>query len=282
MLSELGSSTPQPSLQSVDIDMVLGSQWLDFNATSEINLDFLSKMDSFQPQNCAINLDFTDSSMLGATNIPAHLRNQSADLNPRHQARPTSTTLNPQSPPESRQLEQNLEITEEYWHSMQAEIDQIGGPKLPSRTKLNQYILRYLACFHRHQPLFHESTWFPVECPVPLTLAVCANGAMYILERTIAVELFHAAVDLSKLANEGICRLQLSMLLIAFAAWSGNPEDLDIGMQFHARLALDLRREWAKAKTMPNFDTTTWAGWRERETLKRYMASVLDDTDPIF
>ncbi|KAH6975050.1 hypothetical protein BKA56DRAFT_589963 [Ilyonectria sp. MPI-CAGE-AT-0026] len=267
MLNELGSSTIQPPL---DIDMVLGNQWLDLEASSEINLDFLSRMDDSHTRTYTTNPDLTHSLTLDLANEPAHLRNQSTDFDPHGQTRPsTSIALDSESPSEYSQSEENLTITEDYWHSMQTQIDQIGGPKLPSRTKLNQYIHRYLACFHRHQPLFHGSTWVLVECPVPLTLAVCANGALYNLERKIAVALFHAAVDLSKLAKKGISSLQLSMLLIAFAAWSGDTEDLDIAMQFHGCLALDLRREWTKVVAAPNFDNTTWAEWREREILKR-------------
>ncbi|KAK2477109.1 hypothetical protein H9L39_12333 [Fusarium oxysporum f. sp. albedinis] len=267
MLNELGSSAVQAPL---DIDIVLDSQWLNFEASSEMNLEFLNRMDDSQTQIYTINPNAMHSSTLDLANEPAHLRNQNADFDLHGHARPsTSATLDSQNQSKSSQSEENLTITEDYWHSMQAQIDQIGGPKLPSRTKLSQYIHRYLACFHRHQPLFHDCTWVPVECPVPLTLAVCANGALYILERKIAVALFHTAVNLAKLAHKGICSLQLSMLLIAFAAWSGDPKDLEIAMQFHGCLALDIRREWTKAAAAPNLDSTTWAGWRDKEILKR-------------
>lgn len=69
--------------------------------------------------------------------------------------------------------------------------------KLPPLVKLNQYVTRFMACFHRHQPLFHEPSWVPSESPAAVVLAVCANGAQYCLEGQDARRLFQAAVLLA-------------------------------------------------------------------------------------
>lgn len=163
-------------------------------------------------------------------------------------------------------------ITEDHWNSMDARLSKLplGDWSLPSAVKLNQYIARFLTCFHRHQPLFHESTWVPSESPDAVILAVCANGAQYCLEGWAARRLFQAAVPLAAhLPSEsmGVSSLQADMLLVAFAAWSGRSEDLDIAMQFHGKMALDVRQAWSNVFPLPN--PTTWIDWVKRETLKR-------------
>ncbi|KAH9232869.1 hypothetical protein K456DRAFT_336704 [Colletotrichum gloeosporioides 23] len=140
---------------------------------------------------------------------------------------------------------------------------------LPSKDELSRFIARYFGSFHRHQPFLHEPTWSASRSPVMLVLAVCANGALYSLERPTAFGLYKMAVQMTSLTDEGIHALQTMMLLTAFAAWSGTKEDLRTALQFHGRLAFAIRQEWALSEYGEGAETTTWEAWLARESLKR-------------
>lgn len=170
----------------------------------------------------------------------------------------------------------NLRISQEYWNTIHEETGHLQTSPLPPPEKLSQYINRYVACFHRHQPLFQEHVWSPNSSPVALTLAVCANGALYIMDRSNAADLFRIAASLAKPESEGLWTLQYGMLIVAYAAWSGENEDLDVAFKAQGRLALDVRREWTKKPSMlgsmpamVGSVAAKWDSWCEWETLKR-------------
>lgn len=173
------------------------------------------------------------------------------------------------SPAQNQPLSDQLLVSQEYWNTIQAETAHLQTSPLPSPEKLSQYINRYLACFHRHQPLFQEHSWSPNNSPVALTLAVCANGALYIMERDNAASLFEIASSMAKPEDDGIWTLQYGMLMVAYAAWSGKNEDLDVAFKAQGRLALDVRREWAKQHSIDAGIPMSWESWCIRETLKR-------------
>ncbi|CAI4215832.1 unnamed protein product [Parascedosporium putredinis] len=124
-----------------------------------------------------------------------------------------------------------LEITDEHHKYMQARISEVSDFVLPSRHAMAGYVNRYFNNFNKHQPLLHGHTWSPSEAPVPLVLAVCANGSAYSLEHAEAVEFYRHAVKLLAPADSGLWVLQTMMLVAAFAAWSGNLEDLQTALQ---------------------------------------------------
>ena len=152
---------------------------------------------------------------------------------------------------------------------MQHEVNKFTNFVLPPRHNLFRFIQSYFKSFHRHQPFLHEPTWSPVEVPTPLVLAVCANGALYCLERDTAFSLYRAAVAMVKTDNQELWMLQTTMLLIAFAAWSGDNEDLRLALQLQSRLALDLPQMWARFGSTLDFSEQDWQTWRELESMKR-------------
>lgn len=162
-----------------------------------------------------------------------------------------------------------LELSDEYHSLMQDRIAKTSEYMLPSRYALSGYISRYFSNFNRHQPLIHEPTWSPNEAPVPLVLAVCANGSVYSLEHAEAVELYRHALRMLLPTDTGVWVLQTLMLLTAFAAWSGDPDDLRSAMELHGRLTLELRKEWMVRSADPA-DCSTWSGWLAEETRRRY------------
>lgn len=160
------------------------------------------------------------------------------------------------------------ELSDEYHSLIQDRIAETSTFILPPRHALSGYISRYFTNFNRHQPLIHEPTWSPNEAPVPLVLAVCANGSVYSLEHAEAVELYRHALSMLLPTDSGVWVLQTMMLLTAFAAWSGDPEDLRSAIQLHGRLTLELRKEWM----VPSIDPTncsTWSHWIAEESRRR-------------
>lgn len=160
------------------------------------------------------------------------------------------------------------EISDEYVNVMQNRISETSQFILPSRHELSGYISRYFGNFNRHQPLIHDATWLPNQAPVPLVLAVCANGSVYSLEHSDAVELYRLSLSLLRPTDSGIWVLQTLMLLTAFASWSGNQEDLQTAIQLHGRMTFALRQEWILQVHDP-MAQSSWDTWLAEETLKR-------------
>lgn len=170
--------------------------------------------------------------------------------------------------PLSHRSPDTLEISDEYRNIMQSHISKTSQFALPSRHELSGYISRYFSNFNRHQPLIHEATWSPNEAPVPLVLAVCANGSVYSLEHSDAVELYRGSLSLLATTDSGIWALQTLMLLTAFASWSGNEEDLHTAIRLHGRMTLALRKEWISQVDDPTAQSD-WRAWLEAETCRR-------------
>ncbi|KAH8597556.1 hypothetical protein B0O99DRAFT_617677 [Bisporella sp. PMI_857] len=153
--------------------------------------------------------------------------------------------------------------------AMQAKVNQFCSQhELPSVVALSSFVQQYFKSFHRHQPFLHESTWSPETAPTPLILAICANGAIYCLERNIAVDLHRTAAALIDDKDRSVSVLQTLMLLMAFSAWSGFPTDLKIALELQGRAALALRTSWgSEPQTEPS--ASEWEKWREMESLRR-------------
>ena len=160
-------------------------------------------------------------------------------------------------------------ITEEHRIRMQSEVNGFIPLVLPSRSTLSRFIQSYFRSFHRHQPFLHEQTWLPAESATPLVLAMCANGALYSLERNIATRLYKAAILMLGDHEQGLWVLQTMMLVIAFAAWNGHDEDIRLALQLQARLVLVLRKEWAIFTLQSQSSSEKWLAWIRTESMKR-------------
>ncbi|KAH8894631.1 hypothetical protein GQ53DRAFT_84689 [Thozetella sp. PMI_491] len=172
----------------------------------------------------------------------------------------------------------DLTLTEERWRLLEQQALQLRPCSLPSRDALCGFITRYFNSFHRHQPFLHEPTWSPNDAPTYLLLAVCANGAVYSLENTIAIDLFHLAADMLPQTGTGLCVLQAMMLLTAFASWSGEVDDLQFAVQLQGRMALAVRREWALLGGTVDDTSGSWLAWLARESLKRITCCIFTVT----
>jgi hypothetical protein len=160
-------------------------------------------------------------------------------------------------------------LTDEHHKVMQHQVYDSTSVLLPSRSTLTRYIQAYFRTFHKHQPFLHEPSWSPITAPVPLVLAVCANGALYSLERDVAIRLHGAALAMLGTHEEGLWALQTKMLLIAFSAWDGDSENLRIVLQLQSRLTIDLRREWILFRPQIATPIKEWSAWIKIESMKR-------------
>ncbi|KAI8651619.1 hypothetical protein NCS55_01407600 [Fusarium keratoplasticum] len=168
-----------------------------------------------------------------------------------------------------------LAITEACWLHLQQEAQRLKpGYVLVGRDVLCSYIDRYFDSFNRHQPLFHQPTWTPSEAPAFLIFGVCANGALYSLEGSTARDLFEFATALMPTSGGGLPKLQGMMLLTAFAAWGGEPDDLDKALQYYGPMTILLRREWARMQGIGLSADPCWKEWLQLETLKRVTGCI--------
>jgi hypothetical protein len=138
---------------------------------------------------------------------------------------------------------------------------------LPSAQIMTGYIERYFKTFHQHMPFLHQASWTPENAATPLILAICANGALYSLDAEVGRALHTAAVSSMTSISSGVCALQTTMLLIAFAAWSDEVKDLGLALKLRGGITLMLRQEWAT-----NVEITqpmSWSNWIDAESKKR-------------
>lgn len=160
-------------------------------------------------------------------------------------------------------------ISEDIRQKLQLELANFSNYILPSATALSRYIERYFRTFDQHMPFLHQATWAPENAPAPLFLAVCANGALYSLDRGIGRSLHTAAMATMTPKLSGVCALQTTMLLIAFAAWSDDVKDLGVALQLRGGITLILRKEWSTDTCNIDFQSLDWKQWIDAESKKR-------------
>lgn len=163
----------------------------------------------------------------------------------------------------------SIQLTDERHKVMQQQVYDSTSVLLPSRSTLTRFIQAYFRTFHKHQPFLHEPSWSPITTPIPLVLAVCANGALYSLERDIAIRLHGAALAMLGTHEKGLWALQTMMQLIAFSAWDGDSENLRTVLQLQSRLTIALRREWILFRPQIEAPIKQWSEWIEIESMKR-------------
>jgi len=282
-------STSLPLQDSMDADMWPSGTLSDLNSSQYdaytqncFMPDHLSWPDDLSALSGQYGIDLNS---LRSISQPHQFRSYNYDCILRHQGR--SILSQPGSPPNvlaEDQLEptpnistpniaSRWHISEEHRQSMQQAINKVSEFTLPPRNTLSRYIQRYFKSFHRHQPFLHDATWLPSEAAHPLVLAVCANGALYNLERKIAISFHQTAVAMMKSEDEGLWALQTMMLLIAFAAWSGEIEDLRLALRLQARVTINLRQEWASFVFKSESAIANWRKWLEHESMKRFALS---------
>jgi hypothetical protein len=188
-------------------------------------------------------------------------------------SRPTSPPPSVEPDLQSRHAmkrSRTFEISESLTKQLQQQLIDIQSTYvLPSRTSLSLFINQYFKSFHKHQPFLHEATWSPEHVPLSLLFAVCANGAVYSLERRIAKELNQQAIELLDLGDKGIHVLQTQMLLIAFAAWSGQADEIELALRIQSSMTLRLRKERCFLEINETEIWDSWESWQTYESLKR-------------
>lgn len=171
-------------------------------------------------------------------------------------------------------------MKEECWESIRLEVSR-RNPSfiLPNRQSMSRFMRRYFRSFHCDQPILHEPTWSPAESPIPLVLAVCANGAVYSLERTAAVEMHRLAVDTLTPDDGRLQTIQAMMLLAAFSAWDDPLTNFETTLKLHGYLTVAIRKAWAGVGIHKSpGEALSWGNWKAEEALKRWHDSL---TQPI-
>lgn len=172
------------------------------------------------------------------------------------------------------QLVCNYTVSEERWSSIEDELSQYQI-SLPSRTRLSQFVRRYLHSFHSHQPFIHTPTWSPNTSNLALLLAMCAGGAQYSLETEAASQLRKAAISCLPYQREDIQVLQALMILSADAAWSGSPDRLRTALGYYGQMAMMIRSEWNRSCQVDHEQPMSWERWIEIESLRRLVGLTL-------
>lgn len=170
------------------------------------------------------------------------------------QAQPISMLSRPGSPPASHANDvdavssllpsSSVALTKESYERLEGEVALVSDSALPPLSELCRFIRSYFSSFHRHQPFLHEASWSPQQSPPTLILALCANGALYDLEATVAKQLFDLALQLRSVNLSGLPFIQAYFLMIAFMAWSGSSKDIESATQLSANVIPELRRQW--------------------------------------
>lgn len=162
-------------------------------------------------------------------------------------------------------------VSEQYRQFVQQQAHWVLEIQLPNRASLARFVQVYFRTFHRHQPFLHEATWQSMSVAAPLFLAVCANGALYSLEIDTAFDLYSIASKLVEEDDSGISTLQTLMLVIAFAAWSGDLREIEHALRLQSRLNTLLPRCWAGHKRPSKDVSASWESWLEHERLQRFV-----------
>lgn len=165
----------------------------------------------------------------------------------------------------------SFDIPEHYAQLVQQQVRQVSNIDLPRRIALSRFVQAYFRTFHRHQPFLHEATWQPHTAAVPLFLAVCANGALYSLEIETAFLLYRAAAKMVEADDSDVSTLQTLMLVIAFAVWSGDGQEISLALRLQSRLTTLLPRCWTRYKNHQHSSTASWEEWLDLQGLRRYV-----------
>ncbi|OAL17720.1 hypothetical protein AYO22_11376 [Fonsecaea multimorphosa] len=179
--------------------------------------------------------------------------------------------------------------------------ENLNNFRLPSAAALQKCIRTYVDAFHVHLPIFHLQTMDFETTPSPLTLAICAIGALYRLERKIAASLYlkadqalaAAVVDRGehlhkkprlleewiqprpqspKSTPESLWKSQTRLLLAMLSCFSGDTEVISKAIIRLGDFLVDFRDLAPTVKPRKNRDKSlSWREWIERESVKRLL-----------
>ncbi|KAF2459626.1 hypothetical protein BDY21DRAFT_420118 [Lineolata rhizophorae] len=154
---------------------------------------------------------------------------------------------------------------------------------LPTALELQRFFTSYVDCFHRHLPVVHLASYDPAAAPSPLTLAMCAIGALYRLSRKRAAALYEAAARmLDGAVAESRARSPTSpcplwvaqgkLLLSMFGIFSGQPAMVLGEMERLGFFVNEYRlRRAALANSSARDPNISWEDWIARESEKRLL-----------
>lgn len=183
----------------------------------------------------------------------------------------------PTAPKDRSDAARSFDIPEHYTQLVQQQVRQVSNIDLPRRATLARFVQAYFRTFHRHQPFLHEATWQPDTVAVPLFLAVCANGALYSLEIDIAFLLYRAAATMVEADDSNVSTLQTLMLVIAFAVWSGDEQEISLALRLQSRLTTLVPRCWTRYKKHQSSSIESWEEWLDLQGLRRYVKQYQGD-----
>jgi hypothetical protein len=204
------------------------------------------------PDTELLGFDNKNTSLLSTTGFP-----EASDLNDDYKRRQKPSPL------------RTFTVTADERQTLQLKLQQFSHFALPSRAALSRYVAMYFQQFNQHMPFIHEASWKADGTPLPVFLAMCANGAVYCLEDMVARRLYDASLELLKPLDTGLWTLQTSMLLMAFGAWSGEPTRLQQALHIQGGLLLRLRQAWYEHQKVQPQLPPTWEQWIAAESLRR-------------
>ncbi|KAK5094653.1 hypothetical protein LTS08_008509 [Lithohypha guttulata] len=172
--------------------------------------------------------------------------------------------------------------------------------KLPTPALIRKWLRLYVDAFHVHFPFLHLPTLDLTKIPSPLTLAVCAIGALYRLNRPAAVALHVKAVQCLDALEVNIPSLileqkllygwtkptctpgrqtkrplwysQARILSLVFTIFSGDPMIVRKSFEDFGILSSDYRvRLWDVKAGSSDRIISSWTAWVERESSKRFL-----------
>ncbi|KAF9879087.1 zinc finger protein [Colletotrichum karsti] len=179
--------------------------------------------------------------------------------------------------------------------------ERLGDFKMPDTSCLQKCLNSYIESFHVHFPFLHLATLDLETAPSPLTLSICAVGALHRLDRKLAASLYLIAervlgiMELDGLQNcpallqdwsrprdmppSGSAPLtvaQARLILVFFAAFSGEPQLIRQALIDCGFLSADFRARMSLMRPgSTTIDLYKWETWAEHESTKRLMCSSM-------
>lgn len=157
---------------------------------------------------------------------------------------------------------------------------------IPNSQTLQRFIKQVFDCFNSHLPILHIPSFDVRKAPSPLMLAMCSIGALYHLERKMAVHLrdlankalsktFHERSDQNSAVPRPLWEVQCKLLLIIGAAFGDDSAAVSAAIEdggfFHREYSL------RRASLSPNaagHECSTWTEWIDRELSKRLLYGI--------
>ncbi|KAF0328322.1 zinc finger protein [Colletotrichum asianum] len=179
--------------------------------------------------------------------------------------------------------------------------ERLGDFQMPDTACLQKCLNSYVESFHVHFPFLHLLTLNLKTAPSPLTLSICAIGALHRLDRKLAASLYLTAEsilsivefdtlrncsallqdwakprDMPSSASAPLPLAQARLLLVFFASFSGEPQLIRQALVGCGFLSAEFRSRLSRMRPLSTTnELSDWRTWVEHESTKRLMCSSM-------